>query len=331
MRRKIGDFQDRQGNPVEVAVLESPEPEGIVPIVNYVAFKGEIWRWQVEQLFKEDRTPAVSHLYCALGPTGKLMSIIMTVEALGIGIFGHVYTDPDHRRKGLSKMLCGIVTGEFKERGGKVLNLGTIYGGIAFRLYQSVGFKSLWNTGFMRFADNPESFYETFYAPAETEIKEAGWQDYPVLSDLALHEWGSPIRCVAFGAIGPYSLEGIFIEMKKKAEASPEQSSFLVLRKRDTGAAVGFASLLPDPRWRNETFILDVFVHPNFEADYARLLEAIKLPRSKIIAYATERSEARTEALLTIGFKEEGLLRAQMRTLLSDSVQNVKVLGLLKG
>ncbi len=331
MRRKIGDFQDKEDNPVEVVVLESPEPEGIAPILKYVAPKGEGWQWQIEQLFKEDRSPAISRLYCALGPTGKLMSVILTAEAFRVGIFGHVHTHPDHRRKGLSRILCEEVTREFSERGGKVLNLETAYGGIAFRLYPSVGFVSLWNSGLMRYGENPELFYQTLYSPGETEVKEATWGDYPVLTDLTLHEWGSPMRCVAFGAIGPHSLEGTFVEMKRKAEASAERSSFLVLRKRDTGVPVGFASFLADPLWRKEVPILDVFVHPNFEDDYAQLLEAIPFSKGKVIAFAPERSEARTEALRGIGFQEEGLLRKQMRTLISDSPENVKVLGLSKG
>ena len=326
MFRNLGVEQDREGKEVVIAVLESPDPEKVKSYVEFLGHKGDIWTWQLEQLFGGATGKLISRIYAALDAKGKLQSAIMTAEAFSLGILGHVYTHPAHRRKGLCRLLFRFLLADFERRGGKALHLGTGYQSLAYRIYESVGFLPIGQTGFMRYAPNAETFYKRLYGPGPVSVRDATWEDYPVLSDLFLLEDADPIRLVAFGAIGVTCLEEKFLLMKRMALQFPESTQMKVLEKSGTNVAVGLATVFPDARWAHKSFILDVFVHPKFEAHCRELISALRFPKGKVLAYRLAAVSGKA-AFEEQGFKIEGSLRAQLE--FQGTERDVEILGRL--
>ena len=79
------------------------------------------------------------------------------------------------------------------------------------------------------------------------------------------------------------------------------------------GEVVGHALLLPDPRWHNDIWLLDLFVHPDFCPAASGLLAAIELPPGrKVQAYADSQSPEKIQLLEGAGFHQEVVLRNQI-------------------
>src|SRR5207248_6496886 len=95
---------------------------------------------------------------------GVPVANVMTVESDGVGILGHVFTRPEHRRKGICQAIMGRLMEDFRQRNGRVLLLGTGFESAPYWIYHSFGFRSL-KGGFMRYdAPAAEGFDRNWFA-----------------------------------------------------------------------------------------------------------------------------------------------------------------------
>jgi len=84
------------------------------------------------------------------------------------------------------------------------------------------------------------------------------------------------------------------------------------LLESESGAVVGCVTLEPDYRWMDRTYLLDIFLHPNFLSHHELLLNAMELPGGKIQCYVDAKSPGeKIAALQQAGFKREALLENQ--------------------
>ena len=87
----------KSGERVEVGVVKGPDPDWAERIEALLEHKGETWRWGNTMVLRE-RLDVEAHFYI-LHRGGIPFANMSTVETRGVGIFGHVFTKPEDRRK----------------------------------------------------------------------------------------------------------------------------------------------------------------------------------------------------------------------------------------
>lgn len=290
--------------------ITAPEPSWTDRILPFLAHKGEPWMWPMK-LALDEGLPGVRMNFFVAMLDDQLAGNITTTEANGIGMLQHVYTNPDHRRKGICQLLMQAVTDDFGARGGRAMYLGTGYDTPPFWIYHSFGFRSILETGAMRWLPE-EGFEGEYFGPGETTVREARWEDWPALDALYLTERGWYLRGFACGHYGHSSYEGLYPALMKAAdEGRVQQMKVLV---KDDGAVVGHAMIGVQPAWRGEPYVLDFFVHPTFARKAYVLLQSLELPTDrKVQCYCDAEAKPKMAALQAAEFRREAVLKRQIQ------------------
>jgi hypothetical protein len=129
------------GEHVSAAVISAPDPDWAERLTELLRHKGEPWNWGNGEVLTK---PTGIHAYFyVLHRNGVPFSNIMTCEVNGVGLFGHVFTRPEDRRKGACNKLMDLQMAHFNARGGKALFLGTQFESPAYRIYARHGFQGM--------------------------------------------------------------------------------------------------------------------------------------------------------------------------------------------
>ncbi|HUT36584.1 MAG TPA: GNAT family N-acetyltransferase [Planctomycetota bacterium] len=309
MIRTLGHARLKTGERVRIAALIAPAGRYAKPIRQFVAHKGQPWMLHVD-LANQGQTDELRTTYTIGLLGGQIVGNVMIVDDGRVGILGHVFTRPDQRRKGICQHLMAAAMDAFQAAGGRILTLGTGYESPAYWIYHGFGFRSVEpGRGDMVFEAEPGEVARHF-APARGRVADACWQHWPGISLLYLQAAGDRVRSAAYGVFGPAGFEGGFLTLQAQRERVAAQLKVLLA---PTGAVAGAAILQRDTRWPAPVHILDVFVHPAFGGEEARLLRSLRLPRpGKVQAYLDHPSASRAAALREAGFRREATLRGQL-------------------
>jgi len=300
----------KSGEALEVGVVRAPDPHWAAQIKDLLGHKPGNFQWHIERSVVEALDDLETRFYLGTR-AGQAVANVMTVESRGVGILGHVFTRPEHRRKGAITAVLQRQMEDFRSRGGQLLLLGTGFESPPYWIYHRFGFRSLTGeTGFMRYVCD-EDFEARWFTPAPVRIVEVAWQHWPLMNLLCAQRDGDWLRSLAFGHYGLHNFEGGFLNFKRALEEQADSQARLL--EAENGAVVGYAVQQPDSRWGNHTFLLDCFVHPNFAAHTAPLLAALDPPAAKVQAYADSASSTKIAALEACGFTREALFSKQIR------------------
>jgi predicted N-acetyltransferase YhbS len=274
----------------------------------------------------DDAQPGLrtSFFVCLLG--GEIVGNITTADALErpVGMLQHVFTSPDHRRKGICQALMQVLCDDFVARGGRAMFLTTGYDSPAYWIYHSFGFRGIGETGSMRWLPD-EDFMAGYFAPGEASVRGTVWPDWPCLDGLYLIPEGWYLRGCAFGQYGHSSFEGAYPSMVE-ALREGHVLQVRVLAKAD-GGVMGHAMVTTMGQWPGRPYLLDFFVHPNFEDQAAKLLQGVDLPVDrKVHCFCDAEAPGRMAALEAVGFKPEAVLKDQLRR--SDQALDVMLYSL---
>lgn len=306
---KLSDIQLKTGEKMEIGVVLAPDERFADRMVDMLSHKGEPWLGHVGKALKGEIAGLENRFYIGR-LDGRVIANIMTVEYNQVGILGHVFTRPEHRRKRACTLLMAKQMEDFKQRGGGLLLLGTGYESPAYWIYYSHGFRSLLEgSGFMRFSIE-SNFEASYFAPGEVEVVDVEWKHWPLMNVLTSVPGIAVLRSVAFNLYGIANFEGGFLNFIKGLEEDRQREAKLL--ESASGAVVGCVTLDRDRRWTNKTYLLDIFLHPNFISHYEVLLNALELPAGKIQCYVDAKSPGeKIAALQQAGFKREALLKNQ--------------------
>lgn len=301
----------KTGEEMEIGVVEAPDQEHADEITSFLGHKPGEFKWHIERSLRESLDELETRFY--VGKVGgKVITNVMTVECHRTGILGHVFTVPEHRRKGAYSRLMGEQMEDFRRRGGGLLLLGTGYQSPPYWIYHRYGFRSVTEgSGFMRYASE-EDFEAKYFAPGRAKTVEVQWKDWPRMNVLGVLQKGMFLRNVGLGLYGVQNFEGGFLHFKRSLEHDPGVQAKLL--ESDRGAIVGYATLMPDRRWNGAVALLDLYGHPSFYSDMDLLLEAMEIPPGKIQCHADERSAEKRAALEAAGFEQEAVLKHQVQT-----------------
>jgi hypothetical protein len=309
MYTKLADETLKASERLEVGVVLAPDEAHAGQIKPFLGHKQMPYKWHIEKSVHEPLGDLETRYYIGK-VNGAIICNIMTVESHRTGILGHVYTLPDHRRKGACDAVMKHQMEDFRQRGGGLMFLGTGFERPPYWIYHRHGFRSvLPGTGHMRYASEGD-FEAKYFARGASEVVEVRWHDWPRVNALCSTPGPEVVRGMAWGILGQSSFEGGFLNFKRALETDGRTQARILESER--GAVVGFASIAPDGRWRGSVCVLDCFAHANHSAEIGRLIEALPLPPGKVQAYADANSTAKIAALRAAGFEEEARLGRQV-------------------
>jgi len=306
---KLSDVELKTGENMEIGLILAPDEEYADKILPLLGHKGELWMGHIEKSLKGEITDLETRFY--IGQLdGQAIANVMTVEYNRTGIFGHVFTRPEHRRKRVCTLIMDQQMEDFVQRDGGILMLGTGYESPAYWIYHAHGFRSLSEgSGFMRFSTESD-FEDKHFKPGDVKVVDVEWRHWPLMNVLTSVSGVAVLRSVAFNMYGIADFAGRFLSFIKNLETN--QSGKAKLLESSSGAVVGCITLGHDSRWTNSTYLLDIFLHPNFLSHYDVLLNSLELPVGKIQCYVDARSPGeKIAALQQAGFKREAVLKNQ--------------------
>ena len=301
----------KSGEQLHIIRVAAPDCEWKEPIIEALQHKGEPWVGTIRMTLEQSLEDVQCYYYLGL-LDGEIAANITSTEAteVGVGILGHVFTNPSHRRKGICTALMETVTRDFTARGGRAMTLGTGYDSPAYHIYHRFGFVGIGTSGWMIWQVRP-GFLDDYFAADSTDVADISWPDWPRLDLLYTIATGSFLRGIYYCHYGPSEYEGNFPRLLQlTTDTKSAQSKVLI---KPGGEVVGHALLLPDPRWHNDVWLLDLFVHPDFYPAAGELLGAMELPPGrKVQAYADSHSPEKIQLLEGAGFHQEAVLRNQI-------------------
>jgi GNAT superfamily N-acetyltransferase len=300
----FGSLTLKSGEKVEAAVVTAPDADWRPRLEKLLLHKDAIWGWQITQLLSHPLGVAARHYL--LHRAGTPFCHIMTVDSGGVGILGHVWTQPADRGQGGASLLMQLQMEHFRAHGGQALYLSTGFESAAYRIYHKHGFESVEpQSGVMAYYKTSRvQFEREYFAPADTEIRRFDWAQWASASALFAGDWPGIVRNAAAGLLGRKLTEGALLPVVQRhhVEASAPPRA-LALQKSDNGAVVGVASWSDDALWPGVR-VADVYCHPDFWQRAPKLLEQLALPSSRrVIAYADTSLSAKRQVLEAAGFR----------------------------
>lgn len=303
MFEPLGSVTLKSGERVTAAVIRGPDADWHDRITRFLGHKGDPWNWQNSELLT--REAGVEPWFYVLHREGKPFAHQMTVERDGVGIFGHVWTDPVDRGQGAAGALMAVQMAHFRSRRGRALYLGTSFDSPAYHIYRKHGFVGIEpGSGYMTWTDGPLATFEAdYFSPGPTVIEPVGWPHWPTTPALTTSSVPGIMRCAPLKLVGRRSTEGSLLPAIQDREKNNATASVFVLRKAN-GAVVGLAAWAVDELSSN-LICADVFCHPAHWAQAGALLRhtLAHAPARRCVAYADSTCPPKVAALSTEGFQ----------------------------
>jgi hypothetical protein len=298
----IGEASLKDGSRMEVGVILGPDADHADEINPFLGHKGPGWQEHIEGATAGALDDLETRFYVGK-VDGRVITNIMTVEHLGVGILGHVYTTPPSRRLGACNAVMQRQMEEFRDRGGRCLHLGTGFDSAPYHIYKRHGFGSIIpKSGVMRYMAD-DGVLDDYFAPRPATARAIRWDDWGPLTALTASHDCDWLRSVAWGMQGPENFEGGFLGFRQSVEDGDIAARVLVT---DDGDRVGVATLTTHPIWGG-TRILDVLCHPNFWSCASALCADLG-GDGKVVAYADSASSEKLDALAGLAFQTEATL-----------------------
>ncbi|MBN1809385.1 MAG: GNAT family N-acetyltransferase [Planctomycetes bacterium] len=310
MYERLGSMKLKTGEEVELGMITGPDMEWSEKLKPFLAHKGEPWNSQVEATSEKDLRPLETRHFVLTSDPETVYANVCTWTSGSVANLGHVYTAPEHRRKGAANILMKAAVERFVEGGGEAMYLETGYDTPPFHIYETWGFRGVFaGTGFMEYySAGREEFLGRHFAAQGSRVTGLDWYHWPLTIALMGQEEGGVIRLPGEAANGRTNYESRFVQLQHSKEPTGKRA--YVLEGASTGCAGGIAITGPDRRLCEGVKMLDIFVHPNFARALPELAaRATEDVGEKIVAYVDSAGKARLEGLGAAGFKEEGRVK----------------------
>lgn len=307
MVESLGSVILKTGETVSAAVIPGPDASWGDRLENLLKHKGDPWNWQNSALLREET--GVDSSFYVLHRDGIPFAHQMTATVGGVGLFGHVWTEPADRGKGAAGLLMNLQMTHFQSHGGRALVLGTGYDTPPYHLYRKHGFHSIEpGSGIMSWSQGDFAEFRAAYLAPSTDavIEPLAWRHWPVAPVLFAGELPGVVRNVALGLWGRCNTE----EPLLKCLHDPTRAQVSVLRLPN-GAVAGLASRSADALVPGATCI-DICLHPAHDQHGEVLLSGILAVGGtvgKLTAYADEQQPDRWTLLERHGFRRTKIHR----------------------
>jgi hypothetical protein len=314
MYQKLQTVSLKSGEEAEMGIVSGPDTTTWGEQTRLLlGHKPGIFKWQIDEFLTKPQL-AESRFYI-LSKKSKPFANIMLIEGRGIGIFGHVYTVPEERRKGAADIIHHHLMEDFKKRGGRAMYLGTGYDSPPYHLYAKHGFAGVEpKSGAMFwFAKGQQAFEAEVFAKSAVTIEPLVLKHYPTLPALAMMKHPARVRISGMGVVGIVSTEGGSLEyLSNMTQPKPDPlgSCAYVAVSEKSGIPVAIAASAPHPVFHKQSDGVDLFCAPGFEAELPKLYQKLNLnPARGLYSYADPLWPEKAEALKACGLQKAGVLK----------------------
>ncbi len=300
----------KTGETMVCKIIDSPNDEDVPQLRRLLVHKDDIWQHHLDA-WMSGPAKRLDTCFCVGAIDGELVSNVMTVMHEGIGLMGHVFTLPEHRRKGACDALMDMHISEFEERGGKAVYLGTGFESPPYRIYARHGYQAVpdrpgsmwWSPTY----DEIEALYEDVYSDLDrASVTDAAWRHWPsmnMFAHLPLDRMKQTVRNAAHGLFGVCQAEYGFLSILQ-ADSGDDSVVTRVLETRD-GHVAGLASLGPDRHWgaAGATYVFDVCLPLAAAGEANELFEEFDWPEAHVLSYVADTDQEHIDILSAAGFR----------------------------
>ena len=303
MFNDLGQAALKNGQPMSVGRVDAPCPEWRPRLMEFLKHKGEEWRDHLGLALESSLDELQSHFYVGLlqGSDDDFVCHIMVAESRGVGLLGHVFTQPEHRQKGAIRALMSTVIDDCAARGVRVISLNTVHDSPAYHIYAGFVFTSAVPGGGSMIREFEPGVTLSMLTPSTARVRPLTWDDWPALNLLSIQP--------GLATVGP--LEGLFIRYQL-ARMADQRINGTALVNRD-GDTVGWSTIAPSPNSggmptalgghvAGDEWVLDAQAAPHFQTYYDDLIGALTLPNETVKAYSSGGPKA--DALIKAGFTQ---------------------------
>lgn len=305
MYRELKHATLRSGEAVTAAVIEGPDDAWADRLERLLQHKGDPWTWENCELLR--KPIGVGVRFFVLHRKGVPFSNILLTETEGVALLGHVWTDPAERRAGASSILMELLLGDFRDRQGRAIFLGTDYDTPPWHFYRRRGFEPVEPfSGYMESYLQPRAeFDRAWFGATRTVIEPLDWRHWVASTPLLLGPFDGLVRLAGVQLVGRIASETPLLPLireENRRRMIAESIRACVLRDAAGSAVLGVACRRPHPLWPM-TDVLDVYCHPAWWHRAAEMLEMIPAPSGcRTLAYADTGHAERRAVLERAGF-----------------------------
>ena len=298
----------KDGAEIEIGLVTAPDLDLCNSILQLLSHKSPDTKYHLAAALDGKTGELETRFYLGM-LDGQPVANITTMESRGVGILGHVFTRPEHRRRGICREVMARQMHEFRSRGGTVLLLSTGFESHPYWIYHSFGFRSFAG-GRMRYATEPD-FEREWLSPGPGRVVKASWNHWPLVALLATVPGNEILRSAAWQVHRTGWLEGMYCSFMRMRDR--DESIRGVVLEKDTGAVIGCATVAPAATWPG-VWQVDAFAGPQSgENELNRMLDKLTIPPGRAIAYVDEQASDKMRALERIGFRREAVLKEHLR------------------
>lgn len=285
----------------------------------FLEHKGEEWSRDIKERLKGNFVKFCIDRYFVGEIEGKVVSQMwygLPRNGTGMGEFGHVYTEPEYRKKGIASLLMGFLTADFQKSNGNVLFCGT-GSPHAAKVYRRNGFQNIEegkDTGAMVFikSDYARDFSELekkYFEPGlEVNILPATRREQFDVDEVLHYSTGLKRIAENWHTVFLASQVSSLREILFKVE---DGKGLATVAKSSKGKVVGYAYILGfGSPMEEKSKTLDFIIHPNYLNNGIQLLQkTVKMGKEQKIenirCYISSGDKEKLSTLLEAGFKEE--------------------------
>jgi len=293
----------KSGETLECFIVDEPDDRHVPQVLRLLGHKGGVWQYHMDEWAAGRVKRLETRFY--VGRVGEeLVGNIMTVVYRGVGIMGHVFTPPEHRKKGICDALMDFHMEDFRRRGGTVLHLNTGFESVAWLIYRAHGYVPMpERPGSMWWAPEEGWRPEGLYANLDrVSVADADWQHWPSMNIFTQMPFDQLVRSASYGLYAIQPSEGQFPGiLQDRATRGDVQARVIQTRE---GHVAGLATLVPERRWGRfaATHVFDLLVHPDAAHAASDLVKDFAWPDAHVLAYAAETDELTIDLLAEAGF-----------------------------
>jgi GNAT superfamily N-acetyltransferase len=294
------------GEELVCRVIEDPDDDAVPHLMELLGHKGGLWQYHLDE-WRAGNVKRLSTRFYVGAIGDELVANIMVVSFRGIGLMGHVFTSPKHRRKGICDELMRFHMNDWSERGCTALFLNTGHDSAPFRIYERHGYRPIQSRPGSRWwsptVTELDEVWKQMYSDLDkAETAGLHWQHWPSLNAFTQLPGEQTVRNVTYGLYGVAASEGTFLDIRH--DASEKKSQVRTLETRE-GHICALATLAPEHRWGRtaSTWVFDLFAHPDLDEITVDLADEFEWPDAHILAYAADTDNQTIDALASLGFR----------------------------
>ena len=309
----------KTGEELRIKCIEVPEDKYREKIGRFLEHKGEAWGRDIKERLEGKFINSCIDRYFVGEINGNIVSQMwygLPRDGTGMAEFGHVYTEPECRGKGIASKLMEFLAADFQKSKGNALFCGT-GNPHAAKIYRRNGFQNIEEgkeTGAMvliksNYASNFSELENKYFEPGlEINVLPATRKEQFDV-DKVFH-CSTGLKTIAenwhtvFLASQVSSLRAVLFKVE-------DGKGLATVAKNSKGNIVGYAYILSFGSLIEEkSKILDFIIHPNYLKNGIQILqETVEIGKKQgienIRCYVSSRDKEKSAILLKAGFKEE--------------------------